>query len=64
MISLALEFEKHATNSFFQVKWLQLFILYPSLNQQIRDAWMIFVLDVCIRLVGYLCDDQLDIGGK
>uniref|UniRef100_A0A2K2CD80 Uncharacterized protein n=1 Tax=Populus trichocarpa TaxID=3694 RepID=A0A2K2CD80_POPTR len=23
-----------------------------GLNQQIRDAWMMFVLDVCIRLVG------------
>jgi len=27
MISLALEFEKHASNSFLQVKLLQLFIL-------------------------------------
>jgi len=35
-----------------------------GLNQQIRDAWMMFVLDVCIRLVGYLFHDQLDIGGK
>jgi hypothetical protein len=38
MISLALEFEKHASNSFLQVKWLQLFIFYPCLNGWIKST--------------------------
>jgi hypothetical protein len=47
MISLALEFEKHASNSFLQVKWLQLFIFYASLNGWIKSTNKICLDDLC-----------------
>jgi hypothetical protein len=47
MISLALELEKHTSNSFLQVKWLQLFIFYPSLNGWIKSTNTICLDDLC-----------------
>jgi hypothetical protein len=47
MISLALEFEKHGSNSFLQVKWLQLFIFYPCLNGWIKSTNTRCLDDVC-----------------
>jgi len=49
MISLALEFEKYASNSFLQVKWLQLFIFYPSLNGWFKSTNTRCLDDVCSR---------------
>jgi hypothetical protein len=47
MISLALEFEKHASNSFLQVNWLQLFIFSSSLNGWIKSTNTICLDDLC-----------------